>query len=213
MNFLTGHMVTDPAMQHAVITRIIAAKLGDTPSQAVHDLGFMLLPTGAKTRLYARHASDAIILDTHDQILLITRSNDPGAGKLALPGGFIDDINGTPEAPRATAIREAHEETAIATSLLTEAKPIGHRAYDRPFDIRAAWNDPPGTPIKKGEWFGVSTQGFRFLIPGNLADIKICAGDDAKAAGIYRIAALNPADFAVPDHLPMIRAALNVPAL
>jgi 8-oxo-dGTP pyrophosphatase MutT (NUDIX family) len=207
MNFLTGHMVTDPAIQHRVTTRILAANLGGTPAQAVHDLGLLDLPEGAKIRLYARHAADAIIIDSQDQILLITRANDPGAGKLALPGGFIDDINGIPETPLATAIREAHEETGIAIALLANGIPVGQRAYARPFDIRAAWNDLPGTPIKKGEWFGVSTQGFYFPVPGDLRDISIAAGDDARHAAIYRIASLTPDDFAVPDHLPMIEAA------
>jgi ADP-ribose pyrophosphatase YjhB (NUDIX family) len=207
-SFLSGHMVCDPAAQHRATIRILAANLGANPAQAVHDLGLMPLPDGASVRLYARHAADAIIIDSHDQILLITRANDPGAGKLALPGGFIDEINGAAEVPLATAIREAHEETGIVTSLLTHGTPVGHRTYDRPFDIRAAWNDPPGTPIKKGEWFGVSTQGFCFLIPGDLHDITIAAGDDAKHAAIYHIARLTLDDFAVPDHLPMIKAAM-----
>jgi ADP-ribose pyrophosphatase YjhB (NUDIX family) len=207
MSFLTGHIVTDPAAQHLVISRILAANLGNEPREAVHDLGPLDLPDGTRLHLYARHASDAIIMDHHDQILLITRINDPGAGKLALPGGFIDDINGTPETPLATAIREAHEETRIATSLLTQATAIGQRSYNRPFDIRAAWNDPPGTRIKKGEWFCVSTQGFCFIVPGDLRHLAIAAGDDANHAAVYSIASLNQADFAVPDHLPMILAA------
>jgi ADP-ribose pyrophosphatase YjhB (NUDIX family) len=203
----SAYMVTDPALQHFVTTRILAAKLGDTPSEAVHDLGNMRIRRGGQVRVYARHAADAIILDDFGQVVLITRRHNPGAGKLALPGGFLDEIDGVVEAPAAAARREAIEETGIDPALLTTPTPIGRRAYDRPFDIRAAWNDPPGTKIKQGEWFGVSTQGFCFRVPGDLTRIPLKAGDDAKDAGIYLIARLRSADFAVPDHLPMIRAA------
>lgn len=207
MSSSSAYMVTDPAMQHFATTRILAAKLGDTPSEALHDLGMLRVRGGGQVRLYARHAADAIILDDFGQIVLITRRHDPGAGKLALPGGFIDEIDGVPEAPATAARREAIEETGIDPALLTTPEAIGRRTYDRPFDIRAAWNDPPGTKIKQGEWFGVSTQGFCFRIKGDLTKIHLQGGDDAKDAAVYVIARLRTADFAVPDHLPMIRAA------
>jgi hypothetical protein len=61
------------------------------------------------------------------------------------------------------ALREAVEETGIDKQLLEKAKviPVGNRSYHRPFDIRVAWGDMPGTDIKKGDFFAVSTQAFR----------------------------------------------------
>ena len=35
-------------------------------------------------------AAAALILDPHDNLLLIRRAKDPARGKLAFPGGFLD---------------------------------------------------------------------------------------------------------------------------
>jgi 8-oxo-dGTP pyrophosphatase MutT (NUDIX family) len=204
-----GHMLIDPALQHSIVQRILAGNFGDTPAHAVENLGLIDLPDGQKIPLHLRHAADAILLDDHNHVALITRIHNPGAGLLALPGGFIDSIEGVVEQPLHAAIREAAEETGIDEHWLKDigATPVGPRRYNRPFDIRQAWNNLPGTNIKKGDFFNVSTQGFRFKIPGNLHDLPLHAGDDAAAIRILKIPDLTPDLFAVPDHLEMILTA------
>jgi ADP-ribose pyrophosphatase YjhB (NUDIX family) len=209
MELVRDHMVIDPALQHSIVRRILAGNFGDTPANAVENLGLIDLPDGQKIPLHLRHAADAILLDDHNHVALITRIHNPGAGLLALPGGFLDTVDGVVEHPLHAAIREAAEETGIDRDWLTRlgATPAGPRRYNRPFDIRQAWNNLPHTNIKKGDFFNVSTQGFRFKIPGNLHDLPLQAGDDAAAVRILKIPALTPDQFAVPDHLEMILTA------
>ena len=54
-----------------------------------------------------------IIIEKDDQIVLITRKNEPFKGKLALPGGFADEG----ELIEDTAKREAKEETSLDVEL------------------------------------------------------------------------------------------------
>jgi 8-oxo-dGTP pyrophosphatase MutT (NUDIX family) len=210
MAFAENHMIVDPALQAEIVARCLAQRIGDQPDLAVHDLGDITLPDGRRTAVYLRHAADAIILDEHRQMVLITRIHDPGAGKLAIPGGFIDEVDGAVETVLETAIREAVEETGIDGALLrgVTAAPVGPRRFARPFDIRLAWSDIAGTVIRKGEIFTVSTQPYRFRLAGDLRDVALQAGDDAGAVQVLRIAGLDPARFAVPDHPEMIEAAI-----
>jgi ADP-ribose pyrophosphatase YjhB (NUDIX family) len=209
MDLIRDHMLIDPDLQQSIVRRILAGNFGDTPANAVEYLGLVDLPDGHGIPLHLRHAADAILLDGHNQVALITRIHNPGAGLLALPGGFIDTVDGAVEIPLHAAIREAAEETGIDPTWLSQigATPVGPRRYNRPFDIRQAWNNLPGTNIKKGDFFNVSTQGFRFKLPGNLRDLPLHAGDDAAAVRILQIPNLTPALFAVPDHLEMILTA------
>jgi hypothetical protein len=85
---------------------------------------------------------------------------------------------------------------------------VGTRACNRPFDIREAWDDIAGTPIKKGDLFAVSTQAFCVRIPGNLSTIPLKAGDDASHVRVEEVAALRAEYFGVPDHFEMIRQAV-----
>ncbi len=211
MDIIKDHMLTDPALKAEIVARCLAGKFGDEPSHAVHPLGSITLPDGSQRRVHLRHAADAVLLDDHGQVALITRIHNPGRGKLAVPGGFIDDADGHPESSRTAALREAHEETGISLALLAQAEvsQIGHRIYDRPFDIRSAWNNLPGTDIRVGEFFTVSTLGFRVKLKGDLREMHLQAGDDAGAVGIYEIAKLQHEQFAVPDHLDMILAAVR----
>lgn len=52
-----------------------------------------------------------ILID--DKVLLTQRSLEPGKGKWALPGGFVDHD----EAPEAAAIREVREETGLRVQI------------------------------------------------------------------------------------------------
>ncbi len=202
------NIVVDPAVQRLVVARVLEQVRGDVPARATEDLGLLELPEGGTVRLHLRHAVDPVIVDACGQVVLITRQNSPGKGKLALPGGFIDEVDGQAEDPLQAAIREAVEETGIDAALLRQAggEAVGHRIYGRAFDIRRAYNDPPGTPIKQGELFNVSTQAFCFRLSGDLRDVALQAGDDAKAVAIARIVDLRPEQMGTLDHLPMIEA-------
>jgi len=209
MAIFENHMLVDPALRAEIIARAIAGGFGDEPDRAVHALGQITLPDGEKLRVHLRHAADAILLDDAGQVVLITRLHSPGAGRLALPGGFLDEVDGVMESSLTAAKREAVEETGIDAALLRGGRPEGPRRFDRPFDIRRAWSDIPGTDISEGEVFAVSTRGFCFHLGGDLRALPLLAGDDAGAVGVFRIAELEPEQFAVPDHLEMITAAVG----
>jgi 8-oxo-dGTP pyrophosphatase MutT (NUDIX family) len=211
MEILRDHMLILPELQADIVARCIAGNFGDEPRRAAQPLGDVALPDGSKKPVWLCHAADAVLLDDCDQTVLITRLHNPGRGKQALPGGLLDEVDGRVESSRAAALREAMEETGISAAVLAGAKirQIGPRRYARPFDIRSAWNNLPGTPIRKGDFFTVSTMGFRIKIAGNLNDVALLAGDDATAVHVVEIAGLTPAQFAVPDHMDMIREALG----
>jgi hypothetical protein len=67
----------------------------------------------------------------------------------------------------------------------------------------------PGTPIRKGEFFLVSTLGFRVKLTGDARALPLRAADDAADVQVWAIARLHPDQFAVPDHLEMIHAAAH----
>jgi 8-oxo-dGTP pyrophosphatase MutT (NUDIX family) len=210
MDIIRDFMLTDPVLCAELTARTIAGRFGDDPAQATHELGLLALPDGTSRRAFAVHAADAVLLDDLGQVLLITRLHNPGKGKQALPGGLLDDLaGGVVERSLDAARREAAEETGIAPEVLARAHitQLGHRRFNRPFDVRAAYNNFPGRPIKLGEFFTVSTLGFCLRLPGDLRDVALKAGDDATSVLVRPVAALLPGDFAVPDHLEMILAA------
>jgi len=209
MDIIKDHMLVDPALKAEIVARCVSGEFGDEPSHAVHALGSIPLPDGTQRRVHLRHAADAVLLDDHGQVALITRIHNPGRGKLAVPGGFIDEVDGKVETSRTAALREAMEETGISPDALAQAEvsQIGHRIFDRPFDVRCAWNNLPGTDIRIGEFFTVSTLGFRVKLQGDLREMHLQAGDDASAVQLFEIAKLRREQFAVPDHLDMILAA------
>jgi ADP-ribose pyrophosphatase YjhB (NUDIX family) len=213
-DFIKDNMLIDPSMQKEILRRAVAGNFGDNPSQAVHSLGTVKTPDGREVGVYLRHAADAVVLDDFGHVVLVTRKHNPGAGLKALPGGFMDPVQGSGGATVAetsvtAALREATEETGISKQLLDGAQviPVGQRSYDRPFDIRVAWGDMPGTDIKKGDFFAVSTQAFRLKITQDLSRVPLKASDDAKAVVVAKISSLTPDEFGVSDHLAMIRAA------
>jgi 8-oxo-dGTP pyrophosphatase MutT (NUDIX family) len=215
MNFpVRDHMLVDPALQQAIMRRITAANICvNQPPHAADPLGLLQMPGGKEVSVYLRHAVDAVLLDDVGKVVLITRRNPPGMELAALPGGFIDLRHGSTsmlEHPAEAALREAREETGIGEDILAAAnvKPVGARACNRPFDIREAWDDIVGTPIKQGDLFAVSTQAFCVWIKGDLSNITLQAGDDASKVRVEEVAALQTEQFAVPDHLAMIRQAV-----
>jgi len=54
-------------------------------------------------------AVGALIANPEGQLLLLVRGNDPGRGRLGVPGGFVDPGESLEEA----LIREVHEETSL----------------------------------------------------------------------------------------------------
>jgi 8-oxo-dGTP pyrophosphatase MutT (NUDIX family) len=194
------HMLVDPVLQQEIVRRAQAGNFGaGQPGQAVNPLGSIAMPNGKQVCVYLRHAVDPVLLDDAGQVVLITRRNNPGAGLEALPGGFVDPIGNSEgsvvvEQAATAALREAMEETGIGKDILAAAKvtPVGTRTYNRPFDIREAWCDIPHTPIKKGDFFAVSTQAFCVRIKGDLSTIALQAGDDATRLRVEKIAALRP---------------------
>jgi ADP-ribose pyrophosphatase YjhB (NUDIX family) len=212
-SFIKDNMLIDPSMQNEIIQRAVAGNFGDNPTQAVQFLGTLGTADGGAVPVHLRHAADAVLLDNFGHVVLVTRKHNPGAGLKALPGGFMDPIHGsggaTVEKAVTAALREATEETGISKQLLEEARivPVGHRSYDRPFDIRVAWGDIPGTRIKKGDFFAVSTQAFCVKIPQDLSQVFLKEGDDAQAVHVAKVSSLAQDEFGVADHLGMIRTA------
>jgi ADP-ribose pyrophosphatase YjhB (NUDIX family) len=213
-SFIKDNMLIDPSMQKEIIRRAVDGNFGDNPNQAVHSLGTVKTPDGREVPVHLRHAADAVLLDDLGHVVLITRKHNPGAGLKALPGGFMDPVLGVggvavAENAVAAALREATEETGISKRLLEGAHiiPVGHRSYNRPFDIRVAWGDMPGTDIKKGDFFAVSTQAFCVKTTQDLSGVSLKAGDDAQGVLVATISSLTPDEFGVADHLPMIQAA------
>ena len=60
-----------------------------------------------------------------ERVLLVKRAIDPGAGRWALPGGFVDAGEGAATA----AIREAHEELTVTVELLGLLAIFGREEY------------------------------------------------------------------------------------
>ena len=206
------HILADPRLQAEIMVRCAAGQFPDEPTEVANDLGLLRLPDGADVRVWLVHAADAVLLDDLGQTLLITRLHNPGRGKQALPGGLLDAVPGGVERSEIAALRELREEAGISAAQLSRAgvTQLGARRHMRPFDIRRAWNNLPGTPVRKNELFTVSTLAFRVKLPGDLRDIPFRAGDDATAVSILPASEVKPENLAVPDHLEMIRDALNV---
>lgn len=207
------HMLTDPQLQGVIAARCAALPPLDEPSAVANSLGLLTLPDRTEVRAWLVHAADAVLLDEHEQVVLITRLHNPGRGKLALPGGLLDMTPNGLEASRMAALRELTEETGLAPAILAHAviTQLGRRRYARTFDIRRAWNNLPGTPVQKNDLFCVSTLGFRIKIAGNLRGITVRAGDDATEVSILPVQDVKADMLAVPDHLEMLHAALTTP--
>jgi ADP-ribose pyrophosphatase YjhB (NUDIX family) len=210
MDVVRDFMIVDSVLQAQVLARVRAGGFGNVVDRTTVGLGRIAVPGLGEVNLWLRHAADAVLIDGRRQVVLITRAHNPGAGKLALPGGFIDAPGSVVEQPMAAARREALEETGISPAFLVGGVPVGARRYERPFDIRVTWRAMPDAGIALNDLFIVSTQGFLFAVPGDLRDVALLAGDDAKRVQICEIASLAVGDFAVPDHLEMIKEGVAI---
>lgn len=193
----------DPARLE-IVKRAQALGITGNPDKAAHSLGAITLRDGRTVNAHVIHAVDPLITDG-SEIVMINRSHNPGKGKPALPGGFIDPGQGGVETGVQAAVREAMEEVGIE---LGDGTLLGTRNLNRPYDVRVAQNDMPQYGIAQGDIFMVSTQGVRFDVP-DLAGTALIAGDDAEpgSARRVRIDSLSQNSVGVPDHYEMIVAA------
>jgi 8-oxo-dGTP diphosphatase len=116
------------------------------------------------------------------EVLLIRRGKDPFAGHHALPGGYVEPDEPTPNA----AVRELEEETGV-------------RVDPAALRIVGAYGGPGRDP----RGWTVSAAYAAVLSPKTTA----AGADDATEAGFFPVAALPPLAF---DHAEIIRAAQGV---
>jgi 8-oxo-dGTP pyrophosphatase MutT (NUDIX family) len=207
---MAGWMIDpkDPARLE-IAERAQSLGITGSPDKASHALGPITLADGRTVQAHVVHAVDPIITDGQS-VVLINRKNDPGMGKPALPGGFIDPANGGGvESAIQAAAREAMEEVGVDL----EHAPfelLGKRNMNRPFDVRVASNDGllENYGIRQGDIFMVSTQAVRFTVP-DLSTVGLTAGDDALpgSARPVKINRLTKDGVGIPDHYDMIAAA------
>lgn len=210
----------DPARDE-IVRRSGALQITGSPDKASHNLGKITLADGKTVTAHVIHAVDPVITNG-EEVVMINRSREPGKGKPALPGGFIDpEKSGGVESAVQAAAREAMEEVGIS---LGSGRLIGTRNMNRPFDIRvadfsyltdaemrkkeeSAFKEKYG--IAPGDIFMVSTQAVRFDVP-DLQNTTLNAGDDAMpgSARRVRISTLTRDSVGIPDHFDMIREAL-----
>ena len=137
----------DPARLE-VVKRAQALGITGNPDKAAHPLGPIKLADGRTVNAHVVHAVDPIISDG-TELVMINRKHDPGMGKPALPGGFLDPTKGGVETAVQAAIREAMEEVGIE---LGDGELLGRRNFNRPFDVRVARSELPQYGIAEGTW-------------------------------------------------------------
>lgn len=213
-------LVRAKSVRDAAVARLGAHFDGcDAPDACATDLGMIETPDGA-VRLIARHAVDLVVTDEGAQrVVLIKRRFPPGAGKWALPGGFMD----ASETQQAAALREAEEETGLIAALrksgenkrrrgaLHQPERLGRWRTARRFDIRGTqWLQQPlqlgPVVLRPGDLMAVTTQPFWLRLP-KLGNQAFSAGDDAAGLRIAVIGELAASEMAVRDHLDIIHLA------
>ena len=193
----------DPARLE-VVKRAQALGITGNPDKAAHPLGQITLADGRTVNAHVVHAVDPVISDG-SELVMINRKHDPGMGKPALPGGFLDPTKGGVETAVQAAIREAMEEVGIE---LGDGELLGRRNFNRPLDVRVARSELPQYGIAEGDIFMVSTQAVRFDVP-DLARTALIAGDDAEPGSARRVKidSLTKESVGVADHYDMIAMA------
>src|SRR3989344_8987826 len=113
-----------------------------------------------------------IIIEKGNKVVLITRGHEPFRGKLALPGGRVNDNENVEEA----AVREAKEETSLKVKLK---------------EILGVYSGPNLDP----RGYANTTVFVADIVGGDLE-----AGDDAGAADFYDIKNLDFNKIGFPHH-------------
>lgn len=117
-----------------------------------------------------------VILQRDSKVLMIRRKKDPFKGKLALPGGFVNEGETAEDAMK----REAMEETSF------EVEPI---------DILGVYSDPKRDPRKH-----IMTVVFVGIVVGGSGK----AGDDAESIEWVELAGIERHQIAF-DHTTILR--------
>lgn len=120
--------------------------------------------------------ADCVVFNSHDEVLLIRRGNEPFKGCWALPGGFME----MDETIEHCAIRELMEETGIVVAE-SDIRLVG--VYSTP------GRDPRGRTV---------TAAYVVRVPD---DTFAAAGDDAAEVRWWPFTALPPLAF---DHAQII---------
>jgi ADP-ribose pyrophosphatase YjhB (NUDIX family) len=137
--------------------------------------------------------ADAVMV-RDQQILLVRRGRMPGRGRLALPGGYVNQD----ELIRDAAIRELFEETSPSDGAeLYSPKVL--------YSWITAWQvfDEPHRSARGR----VITTAFVFEVPKDAAEISFAAGDDAGEVAWHDLNNLNASEF-FEDHFHIIRELL-----
>lgn len=133
---------------------------------------------------------DAVCIQS-GQILLVERRAHPGKGKLALPGGFVNQNERLFNA----CLRELREETKIdLPPAVLRSSCVGHKIFDAPH------RDPRGRFISTA---------FLFDLPKAPKLPAVKGGSDAAKAGWYDVARLNSEELFI-DHNNIIRSMMRL---
>jgi ADP-ribose pyrophosphatase YjhB (NUDIX family) len=199
----------DPARDE-IVARAQKLHVDSSPDKPAHNLGKIKLANGKEVNVFVVHSVDPVITDG-EYVVTIKRRNDPGKGKLALPGGLIDPKKtGGVETAIEAAVREAGEEVNFDLSHV-KGKVIGTRNMNRPDDIRVVRGDGlfKAYGLRDGDVFMVSAQPILFVVP-RLTPEMINAGDDAEtgSAQPYKISDLKRENFGIPLHFDEIMQAI-----
>jgi 8-oxo-dGTP diphosphatase len=121
-----------------------------------------------------------VTIEAAPRVLLIKRKNQPFAGKWALPGGYVDEMERLADAAR----RELREETGVENVELEQLHAFGDPG-----------RDPRGWTIT-----------IAFLARVRPESVKPIAGDDAAEARWFPLAELPDLAF---DHAEILQSARN----
>lgn len=134
--------------------------------------------------------ADAVVIQ-RKCVLLIRRKGMPGRGRLALPGGYVEQNETILDA----AIRELLEETGLAFDGIPyePSAPLSWLAG-------VTVIDKPNRSIRGR----VITHAFLFELPSSLRAPEVTAGDDAGSVAWHEVATLDPAEF-FEDHFDIIK--------
>lgn len=103
------HAVTRPGL-HPYCPRCGAERMNQQSEQLV-----VCRACGLELFFNPCAAVAAIVLDANDRVPLVRRDHEPARGKLAFPGGYVDDDETAEQALR----RELAEETGLKVDTLT----------------------------------------------------------------------------------------------